>query len=184
MQSDSKLLFLSFNYIAMKKTFAILFLLFSLSCDDGNIDISSFEFEETVNVCGEYVLYRLSTDGHREFLMVTLTDDQIKNSIDPVLPVSVTQTGLYTVTDRVFDSEVTKSYFCTVVPPSEPKVTKDWRGTSGNILVKNEPVYDTDGVTIKAYNHIIVLNNVVLVSGDESLIFGDTYLFGTFTTNL
>ena len=166
----------------MKKVFLLFFIVFASSCNDGNLDIASFEFEETINICGEFTLYRLSTNGHKEVLMVTLTDKQIKNDSIPVLPVSVTKTGSYTVTDRVFDTEVTDSYFCSVVPPSEPKVLKDWRGESGTILVENRPVYDVDDITIIAWEHIVLLKDVVLKSGDESLIFNDTYLYGTFET--
>jgi len=167
----------------MQKLLTFLLILVTLSCDDGNFDIASFEFEEIVNRCGSYTLYRYSTNSHKEVLMVTLTEDQIRNDTLPVLPVSVTIKGIYTVTDRVFNTEVTDSYFCSVVPPTEPKVNKDWRGEGGTIFVKNEPVYDDDEITIIAYNHIVVLQDVVLKSGEESIIFNDTYLFGTFETS-
>jgi len=45
-------------------------------------------------------------------------------------------------------------------------------------------VSDEDGVTVIAYEHIVVLHDVVLKSGDESLIFNDTYLFGVFQTSI
>ncbi len=169
----------------MKQRFFLLLLFFiGISCSDGDIDIAGFEFEETVNVCKNevYTLYRLGNNSHREALIVTLTDNEIRQSEDPVLPVSVSLTGKYTVTDRVFDKEVTKDYFCSVIPPAEPKVTKDWRGVSGKILIKNEAVYNDDHSKIVAYKHIVVLNDVVLESGEETLVFNDTYLFGTFET--
>lgn len=170
----------------MKKLFFLLSFLIAFSCNDGNLDIASFEFEEKVNVCGDIniTMYRLSPNGHKEALIVTLTDKQIKNDDLPVLPVSVTEIGLYTVTDRVFESEVSSSYFCTVVPPVEPKVIKNWKGISGTIAVQNNKVFDEDGVTIIAYEHIVVLHDVVLKSGNESLIFNDTYLFGVFQTSI
>jgi len=170
----------------MKKVFLLLTLLITLSCDDGNLDIASFEFEEKVNTCGDIniTMYRLSPSGHKEALIVTLTDKQIKNDDTVVLPVSVSENGLYTVTDRVFASEVNSSYFCTVVPPVEPKVLKNWKGVSGTIAIQNNKVFDEDGVTVIAYEHIVVLKDVVLKSGDESLIFNDTYLFGVFQTSV
>jgi hypothetical protein len=167
----------------MRRIVYLLFLLM-ISCNDGNLDIASFEFEEEVNVCGEYTLYRLSTNGHKETLMVTLTTKEIRNDLDLVLPVQVTEEGKYTVTDRVFEEEVSDNYFCASVPPVEPKVLKDWRGVSGTILVQNNPIFDDDGVTITAWEHIIVLNDVVLKSGDESLIFNDTFAFGIFKTSV
>ncbi|MCK5637238.1 MAG: hypothetical protein KAH67_00925 [Flavobacteriaceae bacterium] len=168
----------------MKRIILFVLILFSLSCDDGDLDIANFEFEETINVCGDFTLYRLSTNEHKEVLMLTLTDKQIKKDTIPVLPVQVTKIGPYTVTDRVFDSEVTSSYFCTVVPPVEPKVLKNWEGESGTVFVKNSPLFDTDEITIIGWEHIIVLQDVVLKSGDESLIFNDTYLFGTLETGI
>ncbi len=92
--------------------FSLLFLVLFQSCSDGNLDIASFEFQETVNVCGSYTLYRLSTDGQKEALIVTLTAQQIRQDEDPVIPVQVSTSGLYTVTDRVFDDQVnnTKKY--------------------------------------------------------------------------
>ena len=163
--------------------FSLLFLTLFHSCSDGNLDIASFEFEETVNVCGDYTLYRLSTDGQKEALIVTLTAQQIRQDEEPVIPVQVSTNGLYTVTDRVFDDQVTSSYFCATVPPVEPKVLKNWEGISGFILVENRPVYEEDGITIESWEHIIVLNDVVLESGEEKLIFNDTFLYGTFTTS-
>lgn len=169
--------------IRITNYFSFLFILLFQSCSDGNLDIASFEFEETVNACGSYTLYRLSTDGQKEALIVTLTAQQIRQDEEPVIPVQVSTSGLYTVTDRVFDDQVTSSYFCSTVPPVEPKVLKNWEGISGFILVENRPVYEEDGITIEAWEHIVVLNDVVLESGEEKLIFNDTFLYGTFTTS-
>ncbi len=166
----------------MKKFFALIFILFTFSCDDGNFEIASFEFEDKVNYCGKYVLYRLSTREHKEAFIVTLTEQQIKQSDEPVLPVSISETGLFTVTYRLFDEAVTSSYFCQSVPPIVPKTVKNWVGTAGTIFVQNEPVYDEDEVTVIAYQHIIVLNDLVLSNGDESIIFDETYLYGEFET--
>ncbi len=168
----------------MKRIFYSLVLILILSCNDGNLDIASFEFEEKVNVCGEFTLYRLSNNDAKETLMVTLTDKEIRQDEDIVLPVNVSENGPYTVTDRVFGSTVGSDYFCAVVPPAEPKVLKNWQGISGLILVQNNPVFDPDdGVTIISWEHIVILNDVVLKSGEESLIFNDTFVYGTFETS-
>lgn len=167
----------------MKKLIFLL-LLVLLSCDDGDLDISSFEFEETVNICGdkEYTLYRLSTFGKKEVLMVTLTDKEIRKDEDPVVPVSVTENGSYTVTYRQFDSEVSSDYFCAVVPPTEPTVVKDWRGVSGTIVIENRPKYADDGVTISNWEHYVILIDVVLRVDDQELRLDETYLYGTAVT--
>lgn len=168
----------------MKKIVLFFVILFAFSCNDGDLDISSFEFEDEVNICGttNYTLYRLSTNEQREALIVTLTDQQIRKDEDLVIPVSITSTGAYTVTYRLFDASLTDSYFCASVPPVEPKVLKDWRGVAGTIFVENEPVYDTEGVNITGWKHYVVLNDVVLKTGDEELKLDDTYVFGTAET--
>jgi hypothetical protein len=168
----------------MKKIVVLLFILLASSCDDGNFEIASFEFEDTVNFCGDFVLYRLSTNENREALIVTLTDAQIRNDETPVLPVSINTSGNYTVTYRIFEDKVTSSYFCTSVPPVEPKVTKNWQATGGKILVVNEAVYAVDGETIIAYKHIIIIQDLVLVKGDETIAFDPSFLYGEFQTSV
>ena len=166
----------------MKKIFAILFVALSLSCNDGNFVIASFEFEETVNYCDEYLLYRLSTNGNKETLMVTLTTQQIQNSDELVAPVPITSNGLYTVTYRIFDEGVSSSYFCALIPPLEPITLENWVGVDGTIFVQNEPVYNDDETEIIAYNHIISINNLVLEQGDNTLKFDEFYDYGEFQT--
>jgi len=162
--------------------FAVLFL--SHSCNDGNLDISSFEFEEEVNICGTnlYTLYRLSTGEKREALIVTLTDEQIRTDDDVVPPVTVSINGDYTVTYRLFDDKLTDSYFCAAVPPVTPVVVKDWRGVSGKIVVENQPVYDDTEENIIGWRHYIVLVDVVLQVDDQELKLDETYVFGTVET--
>ena len=169
----------------MIKKVAVFFMMcFLFSCSDGDLDISSFEFEDEVNICGTttYTLYRLSTDEQREALIVTLTDQEIRKDENVVLPVNVSLTGSHTVTYRLFDDAVTDDYFCASVPPVTPTVVKDWRGTEGTIFVQNEPVYDDDGETITGWKHYVVLNDVVLIVDDQELKLDDTFLFGTAET--
>lgn len=173
-----------FCFSKMKKL--ILFFVFFtfISCNDGDLDISSFEFEDEVSICGttQYTLYRLSTDEQREALIVTLTDQQIRKDEDLVIPVSVTENGNFTVTYRLFEEQVTDNYFCAAVPPVEPTVLKDWRGVSGTIVVENQPVYDTEGENIIGWNHYVVLIDVVLQVDDQELKLDETFLFGTAET--
>jgi len=168
----------------MKKLILFFVLFAGLSCNDGDLDISSFEFEDQVSICGttQYTLYRLSTDEQREALIVTLTNQQIRKDEDIVVPVSVTENGDYTVTYRLFEDQVTSDYFCAAVPPVEPKVQKDWRGVSGTIVIENQPVYDTEEENIIGWKHYVVLIDVVLRVDDQELKLDETFLFGTAET--
>jgi len=168
----------------MKKLILFFVLFAGLSCNDGDLDISSFEFEDQVSICGttQYTLYRLSTGEQREALIVTLTNQQIRKDEDIVVPVSVTENGDYTVTYRLFEDQVTSDYFCAAVPPVEPKVQKDWRGVSGTIVIENQPVYDTEEENIIGWKHYVVLIDVVLRVDDQELKLDETFLFGTAET--
>jgi len=168
----------------MKKLILFFVLFTGLSCNDGDLDISSFEFEDQVSICGttQYTLYRLSTGEQREALIVTLTNQQIRKDEDIVVPVSVTENGDYTVTYRLFEDQVTSDYFCAAVPPVEPKVQKDWRGVSGTIVIENQPVYDTEEENIIGWKHYVVLIDVVLRVDDQELKLDETFLFGTAET--
>jgi hypothetical protein len=168
----------------MKKLMLFFVLFAGLSCNDGDLDISSFEFEDEVSICGatQYTLYRLSTGEQREALIVTLTNQQIRKDEDIVVPVSVTENGDFTVTYRLFEDQVTDNYFCAAVPPVEPKVQKDWRGVSGTIVVENQPVYDTEEENIIGWKHYVVLIDVVLRVDDQELKLDETFLFGTAET--
>jgi hypothetical protein len=168
----------------MKKLILFFVLFTGLSCNDGDLDISSFEFEDEVSICGttQYTLYRLSTGEQRESLIVTLTNQQIRKDEDIVVPVSVTENGDFTVTYRLFEDQVTDNYFCAAVPPVEPKVQKDWRGVSGTIVIENQPVYDTEEENIIGWKHYVVLIDVVLRVDDQELKLDETFLFGTAET--
>ena len=168
----------------MKKIVLFFVLLIGFSCNDGDLDISSFEFEDEVSICGttQYTLYRLSTGEQRESLIVTLTNQQIRKDEDIVVPVSVTENGDFTVTYRLFEDQVTDNYFCAAVPPVEPKVQKDWRGVSGTIVIENQPVYDTEEENIIGWKHYVVLIDVVLRVDDQELKLDETFLFGTAET--
>ena len=182
MHNDVNILFLLFIRKSMKKIVATLFIVLNFSCSDGNFEIASFEFEETVNYCDEYLLYRLSTNGQKETLMVTLTTQQIRSTEDIVAPVQVTENGLFTVTYRIFDDQVTSSYFCSLTPPVEPKTVKNWIGVDGIIFVTNEAVYNDDETKIVAYNHIISIKDLVLESGENTLKLDAFYEYGEFET--
>ena len=115
-------------------------------------------------------------------MILTLTDEEIRKDTIVVAPIQVTENGKYTVINRVFEIKVTRSYFCTTIPPVEPRVLINWVGVDGMILVQNEAVLDSIGTNVIAWKHTIVLHDVVLKSGGESLIFNDTYLFGEYET--
>jgi len=169
----------------MKNTLiAFLLLTFFSSCDDGNFEIPSFEFETTVNHCGEHVLYKLSS-SKTEALILTLTASNIQNAVTTLpLPIEIAITA-ENVNYRVFSSEISTNYFCASVPPTQPIVTQNWLAVSGSlnkISIQTTEVLDINGV-LTAYKHAITLKNLLLVNNGETIIH-ESYDFGFFETTI
>lgn len=163
----------------MKKIIFLLLTATLVSCNDGNIDKPSFDFTSTVNVCDEYVAYRLGNTNSNEALILTLNSSDIPDEAG-------TSTGLglsssRTITYRLFDATVSTSYFCSAIPPTDPTITKNWEATSGTITIESTVLLDTDGVETGSLRHAITFINLVLTSGNDTLVF-DIFTFGFFDT--
>jgi hypothetical protein len=149
------------------------------SCDDGNFEVPSFEFNEVVNTCGNYVLYRTNSNQTEAFI-IQLTETDIEQT-EGTKTIAITPTNC---NYRIFDSEVNADYFCSDVPPITPVVIRIWEadaGTNNKITIDTIAIFDTDDSTIISYEHKLTLTNLVLVSEGEQIIY-ETYNFGSFKT--
>ncbi len=159
-----------------------LFILANLiSCDDGDFEVPSFEFDTTVNTCGTYVLYRTNSN-QTEALIIQLNEEEISQEEGAVAIAITTNNCNY----RIFDDRIGADYFCSDVPPVQPIVVKNWTAMAGEnnfITIDSSVLYDEDGITIIGYNHQIILNNLVLESEGESIII-ESYDYGSFNTYL
>lgn len=163
----------------MRKIIILLLAINILSCNDGDIDKPSFDFTTTVNVCNEYVAYRLGNTNSNEALILTLNSSDIPN--EAVLQTGLSLSSSRKITYRLFDNTVGTSYFCSAIPPTEPTITKNWEATSGTITIETTELFDIDGVATGSLRHAITFINLVLTSGNDTLSF-DTFTFGIFDT--
>ncbi|WP_196890020.1 hypothetical protein [Aureivirga sp. CE67] len=157
----------------------------ALSCDDGDFSEPSFDFTETINYCNDgdnlFVLHKENT-SKVESLILTLTDNQIRNSTAEVTPVNISETGNITSNYRLFSDPVDNNYFCSNVPPTAPGTARNWVGVDGIVNVKNIAIVDEDEPTdTTAFEHNIIINNYTLESNGETLQFSE-YYYGKFTT--
>ncbi len=166
----------------MYKNFSILLFIILFSCDDGNFEVPSFEFNDTVNTCGSYVIYRTNSDQTEAFI-IELSNTEIlsEETVTPIeTPITATN-----VQYRIFNGIVNPSYFCADIPPVTPSVTRNWEGVAGSynkISITTTAVLNDDDI-ITGYEHQITLINLVLESNGDSQTF-ESYYFGSFITDL
>ncbi|MCC8360224.1 hypothetical protein [Salinimicrobium sediminilitoris] len=143
----------------MKKYVSLVFAALLLSsCNDGEIIVTDFNFDDPqLNWCGDtqsQVLYKLNNTGVNEAIALRFEldtpNEQFFLKEEGQLEISLNETTNQVIY-RVFDGEVQKSYFCNEIPPVSPKVTEEYRSTTGGEVVitstlSNATDHDGDGV--------------------------------------
>lgn len=127
--------------------------LFLTSCDDGDLIVTEFNFEDQpLELCGNtnsLVLYNVNNDAVNEAIALNLAiseEDFLANVTDFGINLNNTNQIIY----RTFDAEV-GDYFCSQVPPASPNVIEEYRSTSGGMVIfsptqRNTEDHDGDGV--------------------------------------
>lgn len=157
----------------MKKliTFFIAFTL--LACNDGDFDVPSFEFTDTVNSCGETLLYTLSSDK-TEVIILTLSDTQLGTTVgEKSYAVSTSLNVIY----RIFDDAIDTDYFCQEIPPASPLVLKELYAESGSIIINTTEVFEDEIVT--GYKYEISISELLFLDDNERIFF-ETFDFGDY----
>ncbi|MFO7745116.1 MAG: hypothetical protein R6V36_07020 [Psychroflexus sp.] len=131
--------------------------LFFLSCDDGDIIVSDFNFDSdsALNLCefeGDNKVLHIVTESN-EAISFTFEQnilENIENVINPgVFSVPINESNR--INYRRLDASVeSNEYFCQQIPPSGPNVLEEFESTSGGsveftITRVSGPEVDTDG---------------------------------------
>lgn len=119
------------------------------SCDDGDVIVTSFNFEDTnLQFCqgaSSFVFFKINDASNESLsLQIDVEDADFIQSSTLLFQLNATTNFL---NYRTFDTAPTESYFCTSIPPTSPSVLQDYLGTDGmaNILV-NAVFNDNDSV--------------------------------------
>jgi hypothetical protein len=156
----------------MKKIITLFLALTLFSCNDGNFDVPVFEFTNTVNSCGEYILFVTNSDN-TEVLVLTLNSTHISNELgDATYSIS---SGLE-VNYRIFEDGIGTNYFCQAIPPLIPKVLKELNAESGTINITTAEISN-------GYTYTITISDLLFNDNDERILF-ETLDFGVFTVTL
>jgi hypothetical protein len=135
----------------MKKLLPFLCFITLLSCNDGDIIVTSFDFNDaSLQACsgtGGYLFFKIN-EGNTESLSLRLaiTEDLFKtnNSLVRVLDGNSNFANY-----RVYDGAVDSDYFCNEVPPTLPLVSIEYIANSGTATLTTIAVFDdADGLPL------------------------------------
>ncbi len=155
----------------LKKILFLSLLMMSFSCDDGDFEELEFQFEKTINQCGDYLLYRTNKEN-TEVLVLSLKGELLGAVVgEKTYSVESDITIVY----RLFEKKIESDYFCQNIPPSEPKILKDLKASSKTkIVITTSESKSKKGV----YEYKIVFKN--LLFEDDKHFYFDTFDFGVF----
>ncbi|MDX1463394.1 MAG: hypothetical protein R3359_10075 [Marinirhabdus sp.] len=134
----------------MRFVLALFLILTTLvACDDGDVIVTSFDFEEAdLQSCGgpgSYVFFKINPESSESISLKLGTQDSIFNIAD-TLNFQIDGTT-NVVNYRTFDNPPTANYFCNSVPPTTPTVLQDFIGDDGVATVLVTTVLDdNDGL--------------------------------------
>ena len=140
----------------MKKFLSAIIAIYCLtSCDDGDIIVTSFDFEEqTLERCtdfeSQFVFFKINPDNNESIALSFTTTEDIFGAGDGMTATretSIQLSGNDNITYRRFDNTVTSDYFCNPIPPATPIVVEEFISADGDITVFTDGTYaDSDGI--------------------------------------
>lgn len=132
------------------------------SCDDGEIVVTTFDFEdEAFGICSNErnkLLYHINNEEVFETLSLQLSGNNFSadnnllvrapESINLPLPTSsistfrVPLTTSNSIVYRTYDSAVPSDYFCNAVPPANPIVLQEFRSMGGEVVFTTNFIFN------------------------------------------
>ncbi len=162
----------------------LVFLIFLLvSCDDGDIQIQTIDFDSaSIEFCesetdiNSTFFFKLNPT---EALVLELQSGLLKNeSSDGTIVSSVPNQSQ--VIYRTFNGDVSKNYFCDQLPPITPTVLEEINADGGEVFITT--VQSENDTTL--YEHTIELNDISLVNSQGERVTNlNISDFGTITTS-
>jgi hypothetical protein len=129
----------------MKKRFLKFLIPFLfLACDDGDIIVTSFDFDNASLIqCGGpggYVFFKINNESAESISLLLVTNEELfVNTGTQFFEIDESSNK---VNYRKFDDAVTNAYFCSEIPPVEPQVTNEFIGESGQAKLVTMVILD------------------------------------------
>lgn len=122
----------------------ILISIFLFSCNDGDIIVTSFDFDEaSLSHCGGpggYVFYKINNESAESISLNLGTSDVLfLNAGSRIFELD----GDFNIVHyRKYNDALSNDYFCSEVPPTQPQVTNEFIGESGDAILLTTVVLD------------------------------------------
>ena len=140
-----------------KPAVVTLFILSLVGCDDGDVVVSNFNFDENtvLNLCGDSgnkILFTIDdqTNEAISFRFAGLDFDGTFDGLNPPEAISINLNNNNKVNYRILNAPANATeYFCQDVPPSSPEVDQEFMSTSGGTAFLSISVTeqnDNDGI--------------------------------------
>jgi hypothetical protein len=133
----------------MKKYLVILLGSVLMSCSDGDVIVTTFDFDNSaLQFCGGpggYLFFKINEVGS-ESLSVRFGETEQLFLESDTLDISLNGTANY-VNYRIYSGQIDSEYFCNEVPPTTPSVSDQYLGDSGVVnLITITELNDNDGL--------------------------------------
>ncbi len=165
----------------LRSSLSLLFCLL-VSCDDGDLQIQTIDFDsaaiefcESETTINSNFFFKLNTS---EALILELQSGILKNEPSDGTIVSNVP-GQSQVIYRTFDGDVSKNYFCDQLPPISPTVVEEINANGGEVFITT--VQSENDTTL--FEHTIELNDISLINSQGERVTNlNINDFGTITT--
>ncbi len=170
-----------------KLSFLVLILVLFSSCEDGDIIVTTFDFEEErFELCSEgrdKFLYHIKNSSVFETLTLQLNNPSFSQDntrlVSSIEELRIPLSGANEITYRTYDAAVPtarNAFFCTFNPPSSPRVTQELKSVGGTVIIKTAEVNGNYESLIEVEN--LQLQNQGPDGGDISF---TSIVIGSFT---
>lgn len=167
----------------MKNLFVLCVLSLLVSCNDGDLQIETIDFDSAAISTCESTVTTSSTIffkiNSKEALILELQSGVLKNEVsDGIITSLVPSQSILTY--RVFSDNVTSNYFCDAIPTTTPSVLEEIEAEDGEVLITT---ILSEGTT-DTFEHTIQLSGITFItSTDQRITDLQINEFGTITTN-
>ena len=167
----------------MKNIFVLCIIALLVSCNDGDLQIETIDFDsvgisncESTVTTSSTIFFKIN---NKEALILELQSGILKNEVSSEVITSLVPSQSK-LTYRVFSDNVSSNYFCDVIPTTTPSVIEEIESENGEVRITTTLA---EGTT-DTFEHTIQLSEITFISSTNQRI-TDLRIneFGTVTTS-